>query len=328
MTDATVLQPSACDNIPRPRGVGFVPLPGSRSRLYTLPNGQGTSISHPMDLGAHGFGDTAVYSMEAQRARYGPNFHGTDEHYPRFLALDFESLFGVGSIYLSKLACENRFGTAHTLSCYPTYEELHDFYACNPEEASRALGVSGAATGGSQPGIPVITSLVSPGRGRVYVFFRSALKGHSTYEIGIWRSQLDAIDLLSTPVASVPLQGELVASPGSKVREQFITLPIGLGGVIAVRVRAFLGAQAGRWSTIKTVEVEPRLEAPSGSGGPSGPTPPVEPPIVPPITPNPPVDPPAPPASAYRVFMIRFPVSPVSGQVSEIKEVEAGRWNQ
>lgn len=119
--------------------VGYVPTPGSVSHLFTGFNGAGTGYAHPMDLSAHPFTGnlTNEEMMAAAEARYGPNFHGTDTTRPRFLALDFESIFGVGSNYMTHLWQSGLFGHPDG-DGYPTIEELHDYFAVNPIESSNA----------------------------------------------------------------------------------------------------------------------------------------------------------------------------------------------
>lgn len=292
----SVLQPSFCDNTPRPPGVGFTPPPGARSHLYSLPNAQGVAGVHLMDLSAHGFGDTHTYSATAQRARYGPNFHGADANLPRFLALDFESLFGVGSIHLSKLACAGRFGSdiPTRLSCYPTLEELHDFYAVHPEEAEAAMGTGGAPTSSRQPGIPVIVATNTATAGEVHIQFRAARKGHNLYEVGVWDTMFDAAMGGLPPLLSIPVAGSAVIAPGSEELSVRVEIPSTLSPShhFTLRVRAFLGGSAGRWSLARQVDVRPKPSTPSAPSVPS--TPPVQPPVVPPPV-VPPIEPPVTP---------------------------------
>lgn len=283
MVDQPQLEKSACDGVLRPKGCGYRPPNGSISHLYTGNNGSGTEGRHVMDLNAHGFGEgDHEYNYAALLARYGPNFHGTDETKPRFLALDFESLFGIGSNYLTKLACENKFGTRDTLSCYPTLEELHDYFAVNPGEAAAALGSGGANVGGSKPGQPAITSLTSPAPGRVEVTWQTR-PGHTKFRIE---------GTSSTDGFAADVGGE----------ERTVAITAVRSGAYDVAVTAYIGDTAGKPSLPKPVTV-----AASGVEPPA----PVDTPVVePPPPPPPPLD--GPPASA---------VAPLSADAQETMKV-------
>lgn len=128
-------------------GIGYIPPAGSVSHLFTLPSGGGVEGRHPMDLGAHPFvgGLSNEELQQRSQARYGPGFHGTDETKPRFLALDFESIFGIGPVKLREIWAANAFGTRDTHDGNATIEETHDYVAVNPSWGS-------ALTGGLQGG--------------------------------------------------------------------------------------------------------------------------------------------------------------------------------
>lgn len=233
------LEKSACDGVLRPHGCGYRPPPGAISHLYTAPNGGGTEGRHAMDLSAHGFGDTATYDYQAQLRRYGPGFHGTDEAKPRFLALDFESLFGIGSNYLTAKACANEFGTAATMSCYPTLEELHDFFACNPHEAAAALGSGGeGGAGGAKPGQPAIIGVISTEPGIVAVSWKTRA-GHTSFlvKVGPTSRLVPVTDSAATSFSTT------------------LAMPPGAGGEFNVTVTAFIGNTAGNPSMPRTVTV-------------------------------------------------------------------------
>jgi hypothetical protein len=263
---------SACDGVPRPQGVGYTPPPGSRSCLFTGVLGNGTSICYPMDLSAHGFGESGhSYNYQALLARYGPNFHGTDVDVPRFLALEFENLTNHGDPYLQRLCCSGEWGTETTLSCYPTHEERHDFFAVNPD-IGRAIvaGINGGG-GGEQPRI---TGLTTPGPGRIAVkwFTRT---GGTSFEV---------------------TAGPTTKTVAGDVTSAEVELPAEIGGSIDVTVTAFQGSTSGRPSRTWHIVVAPRPAT-----VPDRPVdPPVDPPTVPPV--DPPTVPPVCPAPASLVI--------------------------
>jgi hypothetical protein len=204
-----------------------------------------------MDLSAHGFGESGhEYDFQALLARYGPNFHGTDVALPRFLALDFENLTNHGDPYLQSLCCSGQWGTENTLSCYPTHEERHDFFAVNPE-IGRAI-VAGINAGGE---LPKITELTTPEPGRIAVkwFTRT---GGTSFEV---------------------TAGATTKSVAGEVRSAEVELPAEIGGEIDVTVTAFQGSAAGRPSQPWHIAVAPRQA--------TVPDPPVDPPTVPPTVP-------------------------------------------
>lgn len=77
----------------------------------------------------------------------------------RFVGADAESIYQVASIALTEACLCNEFGTAATHTCYPTYEELHDFWAVQNRHYSqhglvRQYGFSGACQNGVPPPLP------------------------------------------------------------------------------------------------------------------------------------------------------------------------------
>lgn len=243
---APQLQPSACEpGALRPPGVGYTPPPGSQSCLFSEPNGAGKKACHPMDLSAHPFAGRVEDASAAVR-RYGPNFHGIDFQAPRFLAVDFEALLQVGNIQLQTLCCQNTWGTAKSLSCYPTDEELHDYWAVNPGQASSAG--AGAVT----PGQPAITAISSPSPGRVALSWKTRA-GHSAFEVHV---------------------GSVTTATRGDVFETTVDLPPAEGGDVEAYVVAFIGAKGGKPSRARTVGVVPRATP----RPPDAPVPPVLPP--------------------------------------------------
>jgi hypothetical protein len=255
------LEPSSCDGVLRPAGVGYVPPAGSRSCLYVLPNGSGGSACFPMDLSADPFvgGLSNGELLARAERRYGPNFHGADASRPRFLALDFESLLGLGGVLLKDLCCQDRFGTKASRSCNATLTELHDYFAVNSPPATPGRG--------NPPGQPRITELSSPAPGKVSVKWITRA-GHTLFEVRA---------------------GTVTTTTAGDVFLAQLDLPPGEGGSMDVTVRAFSGDTPGKPSIAKTIQVQPRTAPPPAQPPEPPVTPPVEPPVTPPATPSAPV---------------------------------------
>jgi hypothetical protein len=221
------MESSACDGVRRPKGIGFVPPAGARSCLFQLPNGQGISACFLMDLSADPFVGGLTNSDLLRRAelRYGPNFHGIDAERPRFLGLDFESLFGIGSVQLQQKCCENELGTRNSRSCVPTLTELHDWYAIN---STSIIPIP-------IPGQPRITEATSPAPGVVTVTW--VTRAHDSFEVQA---------------------GSVKKTVPGTVFSTRVDLPQSEGGEIPVTVTAFASSRAGRPSIPKIVVVRPR----------------------------------------------------------------------
>lgn len=245
-------------------GICFWIWPGSREKAGTTPFNP--AAGDPFGTGPGGVLDDDIFNR-----RYGGRpirFDGTVGN----LVTDAETITGAMTRAMEILAKQGAIpeftGRPETHTLIPTLLEAHDWAATHSDGggslmAQAGVGSGAPGVGGVEPGVPRIEEVSSPGPGRVFVRWITR-PGHTQFEVQA---------------------GESVYVFKGTILSGVVDLPAGVGGSVEVKVRAFLGATAGRWGLARFVNVEAR------QGAPEIPPKPEVPPAEPPVTPPAPADP-------------------------------------